>query len=435
VNPIRNDEAELDALERSSVGLNGEEDVGAPSFAGMILRLWERRAKIKRGAYVGLLLSTVAAFLIPPTFESTARIMPPDKQGTSALSLLAGSVDDKLGALAADTLSLKSTGAIFAAILQSRTVQDRLVQRFDLKTVYKRSLLQDTRDELAANTDVNEDRKSGVISVTVKDHSPDRAQQLAAAYVEELNRLSSQLSTSAARREREFLEIRLATIKKDLADSSKALAQFSSKTATFDPKEQGKATMEEGAKIQAAIIAAQAQVSGLEQIYSSNNIRVRSLRARIAEMEKQLNNLSGRGEMDAPSGYPALRELPSLGVAYYDLYRNVRMEEAVFEVLTKQYELAKVQEAKEVPTVRVMDDANFPEVKSFPKRGLLILLGTALACFLSAIGLMVEDRWNALSIENPIRLVAMDARAGLGNDLGAISHRFKRLLRRPSSSA
>src|SRR5437588_6940153 len=140
--------------------------------------------------------------------------------------------------------------------------------------------------------------------------------------------------------------------------------------------------VEAAATLQGQLIAAESELEGLRQIYSDNNVRVRSVRARIAELKYQLEKIGGKGEgsdQQQASLYPSIRRLPLLGVTYADLYRRTRVQEAVFESLTKEYELAKVQEVKEIPTVKVLDSPNIPDKKSFPTRRLIMLLGTAFA--------------------------------------------------------
>src|SRR5439155_1386233 len=215
---------------------------------------------------------------------------------------------------------------------------------------------------------------------------------MAQAYVEELNGLVAELSTSSARRERIFLEGRLQAVSQDLEAAEKEFSEFASKNTAIDIKEQGKAMVEGAAILQGQLIAAQSELEGLRQIYTDNNVRVRSVRARIDELKHQLEKMGGKGEnpsadsgqeQDSPaqqdSLYPSIRKLPLLGVTYADLYRRTRVQEAVFESLTKEYELAKVQEVKEIPTVKVLDSPNIPERKSFPPRLLIMFLGTVFA--------------------------------------------------------
>jgi uncharacterized protein involved in exopolysaccharide biosynthesis len=351
--------------------------------------LWCHRRLLARVALYGLLTSTILAFLIPVRFESTARLMPPDSSQSGGLAMAAAALSGGaggLGGIATEMLGLKSTSDIFVGILSSRTVQDKLIQQFDLKKLYGDRRMEDARKDLAEHTGLSVDRKSQIISITVTDHDPKRAAAMGEAYVEELNQLVAELSTSSARRERIFLEGRLQAVTQDLAESEKDFSQFASKNTAIDIKEQGKAMVEAAATLQGQLIAAESEYEGLKQIYSDNNVRVRSVKARIDELKHQLEKLGGKGESattvsDQPgdSLYPSIRKLPLLGVRYADLYRRTKIEEAVLETLTKEYELAKVQEAKEIPTVKVLDVANVPDKKSFPPRLLIIFLGTTLA--------------------------------------------------------
>src|SRR5438552_2399357 len=174
--------------------------------------LWGRRRFFFRAVAAGLVVSTLVAFLIPKSYTSTTQLMPPDPQSTSGMAMMAAMAAKSGGGLAGvagDLLGLKSSGALFIGILRSQTAQDRLIQRFDLRKIYGARLVTSARTKLDQNTSISEDRKSGIITISVTDHSPQRAAALANAYVEQLNTLVSELSTSSAHREREFLEQRL----------------------------------------------------------------------------------------------------------------------------------------------------------------------------------------------------------------------------------
>jgi capsule polysaccharide export protein KpsE/RkpR len=299
--------------------------------------------------------------------------------------------------------------------LGSRTVQERIVQRFQLKKVYWKSTDEAARKKLADRTALNEDHKSGIISITVTDRDPRRAAAIAEAYVQELNQLVAELSTSSAHRERVFLEERLGAVKHDLDDASRNFSQFASKNAAIDIKAQGEAMVEAAAKLQGEMIAAQSELKGLEQIYMPDNIRVRAVQARISELQSQLAKLGGNsnGQMNpagtsADSPYPSIRELPLLGVTWGYLYRRTRIQEAVFETLTQQYELAKVQEAKEIPSVKELDPAEVPERNSFPPRTLITFLGGFLILGAAILGIFMRVQWNQTDDKDPGKVFAQE---------------------------
>lgn len=376
--------------------------------------LWEQRKLLFRVALYALLASTLVAFLIPARYESTARLMPPENQSGSSLAMTAAVMSGAasgLSGIASDLLGLKSTSDVFVGILSSRTVQDKLIQEFDLKKLYWDRRMEDARKDLANHTGISVDRKSQIISITVTDKSPQRAAAMTQAYIEELNRLVAELSTSSARRERIFLEGRLQAVSQDLEAAEKDFSQFASKNTAIDVKEQGKAMVEAAATLQGQLIAAESELQGLKQIYSDNNVRVRSVQARIDELRHQLDKLGGKGEsmtdvsaQPNDSLYPSIRKLPLLGVTYADLYRRAKIQEAVLETLTKEYELAKVQEAKEIPTVKVLDAANIPDKKAFPPRLLLIFLGTSLGLCFGVLFVLGSASWKGIDPQDPGKL-------------------------------
>jgi uncharacterized protein involved in exopolysaccharide biosynthesis len=297
---------------------------------------------------------------------------------------------------------------MFIAVMHSRTAEDGIIQRFDLKKVYWTRLEESTRKRLEKNTEILEDRKSGVITLIVTDHDAKRAAAMAGAYIEQLDALTAKLNTSAAHRERVFLEDRLNKIMVELESAEKDFSQFASKNATIDISAQGRAMLEGAASLQGQLIGAESQLEGLRQIYSDNNIRVRSTQARIAELRSQLQKLGGTSGVTVPSdqsttdnAYPTLRQLPILGVPYADKFRQLKVDEAVYETLTKQFELAKVQEAKEIPSVKVLDQPDVPERKSFPPRTLIIILGTACSVLLGAAWVFGTARWRQIDPHDP----------------------------------
>lgn len=377
--------------------------------------LWNRRHFLARAVLAGVVFGGLLAFLLPVEYESLAQLMPPDAQsgaGMAMLASLAARNGNGLGTVAGDLLGVKSTGALFVGILSSHTVQNRLVERFQLKKVYGKRLGEDAREKLAKNTRVSENRKSGIITITVTDHEAKRAALIAQAYVEELDQLVAELSTSSAHRERVFLEERLTAVKQDLDQASREFSQFSSKNATIDMKEQGRVMVAAAATLQGELIANESELKGLGQIYTASNVRVRSVQARINELRHQLEKLGGKGTADAggssDSLYPSIRKLPLLGVTYADLYRRTKIQEAVFETLTQQDELAKVQEVRETPSVKVLDAPAIPERNSFPPRGLIVFLCVFLALFGAAFFVMARARWEQVSSNDPGKIFTQE---------------------------
>ncbi|HUD64455.1 MAG TPA: GNVR domain-containing protein [Candidatus Sulfotelmatobacter sp.] len=377
---------------------------------------WANRRLLLRAAICALVASVVIAFLIPVRYQSVTRLMPPDGQSGTGLGLLAAMAERSgaggLGGMAGDLLGIKTSGALFVGILSSNTVQDALINKFQLMKVYRVSKMEDARHELAQRTDISDDRKSGIILIGVTDHDPQRAAAITQEYVTQLDRLVAQVSTSSARRERIFLEERLQKVKADLDAAAKNFSDFASKNTAIDIPAQGKAMVEAAATLQGRLIAAQAELSGLQQVYSNGNVRVRAAEARINELQKKLNEIGGagtQGELKSNNSlYPSIRKLPLLGVTYADLFRETKIQETVYQLLTQQYELAKVQEAKEIPTVKILDPALVPTKKSSTPRSMIVLFGTILGISLVMMWLIGKTRWDSVDVKDPRKLFATE---------------------------
>ncbi|MBZ5506718.1 MAG: lipopolysaccharide biosynthesis protein [Acidobacteriia bacterium] len=404
--------------------------------------LWRARRFIWGVAWKTFLASVVIAFVVPAHYKSAVRFVPGENSSNSGGSSMMGllskaiggsdSLSSGLGLDAAGLLGAKTPGAFYVEVLKSRTVQDRLINRFDLRARYGKSTYFEARKKLTKFTEVEEDKKSGVITLTITDYEPKVAAQIANAYVEELNRLAVDLNTSSAHRERQFLEQRLAAAKDDLAHATAGLSQFTSKNSMVDPQNEGRAVMDAAARMQGELIAGETELKGLQQIYSDDNIRVRTLKARMTELRSQLKTLVGHNSdvlaADSSSSagdspYPSMRTLPALGSRYADLYREAKIQEAVYAFVTQQLEMAKIQEAKELPIVRVMDAGVASEKRSSPIRSLIVSGSVLGALMLACFWVMGRHRWEQVPANDPYRLLASDIAAELKSALGKLRGR------------
>lgn len=403
-------EAEREVL-RSEAEANGAQ-LSAPSpswlqWTDALYHLWLQRRQIFRWVLLGFVLSLIVAWRYPK-YQSTAQIMPPDSGGSGLASLVpALSKSPGLIGMAGDLMGMKSTSAIFARVLESRTVQDNLINRFHLLDKYDKSYMEDARKKLADRTSISEDKKSGVIAISVRDHDAALATELANAYVEELGSVMAKVSTSAARRERIFIEGRLADENNNLQDAERQFSQFASANMALDVPEQTKVTVEAAARLQGELIASKAQLEGLKQTYTEENIRVKSVQAHVNELERELAKInSGRAPnvQDPTSPYPSVKSLPLLGVKWADLYRQTKIRETVVELLTQQYEMARIQEAKEIPSVKVLDPASTPERRE-PSWKFVIAMGTLLSALLACMGYFVKNWWDRWDQDDPRRIL------------------------------
>ncbi len=388
-----------------------------PNWVANVGLLWDCRRLLVRVSIVSLVLSAIIAFTLPKHYESTARLMPPDNGGSAStlLAALAGRTTGGMGALgnlAGSLLGTRSSSVLFVELLHSRSIADHLIDRFDLQRVYHHRYRIDAVKTLARRTAIVQDAKSGVVSVTVTDTDPERARNMAQAYVDELNTIVMRSNTSSARSERQFIEQRLVSARAELQDAQLALSAFSSTSATLDPKEQTRAMVDAASKLQAQKIVGESELASLEQIYGDNNVRVRAARARVSDLQHELEKMSGSSAEPATSSadstelYPSLRQIPRLAVPYANLYRRVRIQETVYELLSQQYEMARIEEAKDTPIVSVIDAPLIPEKKSFPPRLLLILVLTMLATIAASALILFQRSWDALHPADPRKLLA-----------------------------
>lgn len=389
-------------------------------WAVRALFLWGHRRLLLRVTAISLLLSVVYSFLvIPKRYTAITTIMPPDSGSAGSMLMSALSSKGGLGALggiAASLLHDHNSTALYISLLESGTIADHLIDHFDLRKVYRKRYYVDAAKHLAHETTITDDKKSGVITIKVEDIDRVRARDLAQAYLDELNKLVNLTSTSSARQERIFIEQRLRSVQNDLENAQIELSDFSSKNTTVDITAQTRAMVDVGARLEGEIVAERSGLESMRQVYTDDNPHVRQAEARMGVLQNELNKLAGSSTPAAPATasspqtagelYPPLRQLPRLAVRYTDLYRRVKVEEAIFELLTQQYEMARLEEAKDVPVVRVIDHPGIPEKKSFPHRVILSGVLTLLAFAATSAFLLLRERWANIDSADPRKRLA-----------------------------
>lgn len=375
--------------------------------------LWEKRRLLMFWVLAGVALAIVLRLVLPPRFESTTRLLPSQNTSNISMMMMAGGAGGA-GAGALPNLGIfsdllgRTPGAFCAAILRSDTVLDGVINRFDLRKLYRVKGYDAARRELSNRTIIVDDKKSGIVSVTVGDKDPARVAAMANAYADELDRVLKSLNTSAAHREREFLGQRIDVARSDLTAAEKQLGQFASKNSALDIKEQGKAAFEVASKVEGELIVAQSEVQGLRQIYGPDHPRVKSAEARVAQLRATTDRLgsasgSGSGDMD----YLSISRLPVVGVTYADLFREVKVQEAVYEALVKEYEISRLEEVKETPQLRIIDMGKVPDRRTSPR---LLVLGLLFTWSFLVVGIMyvvAKYKWDGTDPESPWKRLGM----------------------------
>ena len=393
------------------VGDEGTEVSLALKVTRFLRSCWLRRRMVFTILFFGISISLVNALLEKNVYTATTTILPSDNTSTASnlMNMMASS--STAASLGSQMLGLETPGELFVSVLGSRNVMNGVIKRFDLVHYYQARDLEDARRSLQGDSELAIDRKSGVITISVTLADPVLAANVAQGAVAELNRVLTEDSTSSARRERIFLEGRLKEIKQELDESSKALSQFSSKSGTVDMPTQAKSMVDAGLRLQTDLISGRSQLAGLRETYSEDNPRVRAAEARNAELQREIDAMGGLNQKtgsnsDSKKGaYPSASELSSLGPAYFDLQRKVQVEEALWEALTRQYELAKVEEAEETPAARVLDVADVPLRKSGPSRRNAVLIGALISLLLAGILVLARNAWERMDAqEEPKKL-------------------------------
>jgi tyrosine-protein kinase Etk/Wzc len=345
-------------------------------FPEPLILLAKRKSFILKFVGVAAILSIITVLLLPNTYTGNAKILPPQQnQSMGAMATL--SQLGPLAGLAGQGLGLRSPSDIYVAMLRSDTVANGLIDRFSLMSVYENKLRIDARRRLADQTEISAG-KDGVISISVDDRSPRRAADLANAYVEELEKLTKTLNVTEAGKRRLFFEREVKMENDNLADAEVALKQTQEKTGLILLDSQSKAMIESITSLRAGIAAQEVKVQAMRSFATTENPDLVVAEQELTTMRAQLDRLEhGQGKRsfaDVP-----IENVPTVGLEYVRKLRDVKYHEALFALLAKQYEAAKIDEARDSLIVQQMDKATPPERKSGPHRALIVLSVTLLA--------------------------------------------------------
>lgn len=378
--------------------------------------LWSHRKVIASFIACAGVVAVIVSLLIPPRYESATRILQAPPSVTNGAAQM---MRPDAGALAG-LAGLADTGGNdrFVALLQSRVVADRIIDRFGLMKIYASRYRNGARTALAQHTIIQQDRKSGIITLVFSDRDPKRAAEIARAYVEELDKFNAEMNTSGAHLEREFLEARVKEIENQTREATAQLSQFSMKTGMLDPVQQPQSTVSEALKLESQIISARAELSGLEQIYAPESLKVRTARAKLGELQRQAAAVQGSTtSADTEGKLPSVRNLPKLGATYQELARKVKLLDAVQLSLTQKLEIAKTEEVKQLPAVRVMEPAEVPELRVWPQRTKIVLASGFFGLLAGVLFVLARTKWNLIPGDNALKLLVSDAAQGISDGL------------------
>ena len=375
-----------DVLSKRQPAVEGPREVDA---IAVLQVLANNKMRIVKVTLAAALLAFIVALLLPKMYTATTTVLPPKQNQSAAITMLG-----QLGAIAglgSADLGLQNPDDLFVAMLQSRTIEDRLIDRFDLRRVYWVKQYQAARKKLAERSNIVAE-KEGLISISVTDRDPKRAADLANAYVDLLHELNGNLAITEAGQRRVFYQQQLDAEREALTQAEVALKQVQEKSGLIQPDAQGKAIVEAVADMRAQVAIHEVQLQSMRAYATASNpdvIRAQQelagLRAQLAKLERSTGEL-GNGNLQVPT-----RQLPEVELEYLRRLRDVKYHEALYDFLTKQLEASRIDEAKDAILVQVVDKAVLPERKSAPRRTLIVLVTAAVAFLLACLGVLLME--------------------------------------------
>lgn len=382
-------ETETNLVEPSKP-LPGDTDGDEVNLLDVLILLAQRKKVIGYVTGGATLLAIIVSLLIPNTYTATTRLLPPQKPQSAAAALLA-QLNPFAAGLGGD-FGAQNESDLYVLLLKSRLVADDLIQRFDLRKVYRSKMDVDAREKLAGQSKFGV-TKEGVIQIAVEDRDPKRAADMANAYVDALQKLTQGLAVTEASQRRLFYERELVTAKDRLSDAEVALKETQEKTGLIQLDEQAKALIQASALLRAQIAAKEIQLQRMRLFATAQNPDLQGaeqelsgLRAQLAIQERKA--AGGNGDIQL-----ATAKVPAAGLEYVRRLRDVKYSEAIFELLAKQFEAAKLDEANDATIIQVIEKAVPPERKSAPKRSQIVIITAVLSFVFAVFGVIAQDRY------------------------------------------
>jgi uncharacterized protein involved in exopolysaccharide biosynthesis len=363
-----------------------------PDAVMLVVRRWRT---VGIGAALGLGAAVLYALLAPPWYEARLTVVPSQRAGDSL------GLASQLPSLAGLSPGSMADVQRIHAVLTSNSVADQVIEKFDLQERYETVHLEHARQALWEHCSTSVNRKSGIVSLSCEDKDPERARAMAAYFGDVGNRVFGRISASSAREERKFLEDQVVKSRKDVDKASRKLREFQEKHKVVDLPEQSKAVISAMAAIKGDLISKQLEMSYLSSFSSAREAGVGQLRDQIRIMENKLDQLESATTMEAtrqpgPASkqpaeqattadfFPNAMNVPELRFELEQLFRQQKIHETVYFLMTQRYEMAKVDEARDTSTFQILDHPTLPTSKSRPKRTRIAAFG-----FLGGLGLAV----------------------------------------------
>ena len=348
----------------------------------LLIMLAQRKRFILLFTLGAALLTAGISLVLPVRYTAYASILPPQQSSTGAALLSQMANGGGLAALAGSSLGLKSQVDVYVAMFGSRTVEDAMIRRFDLLKVYRTKKMSIARKIFEQRSTAVAGLKDGIIRVSVEASTPEQAAAMTSAYVEEFQKLASGVAVTEASQRRLFFEQQMEQAESNLSNAEQDLKKTELQTGMFLPDSQSRVMMETAATIQGSITAKEVEIQAMSSFATDSNPEMVILKKQLAELREQLSKLTGNS--DKASGlFVPKGSLPAAALDYVRKLREVKYRETLFQAVATQYQLAKLDEAKQGTIFQTIDRPVPPDSRSFPHRTILVILFTALAFILA----------------------------------------------------
>lgn len=361
-------------------------------YLEIIAKRWRMIAKVTVAAAV---ISVAYSLTLPNIYKSTALILPP-QQDQGLMSMMLGSMGGGMANIAGDLFGKGTAADLYIGMLKSETIGDAIIEHFKLKELYEIKRRSSALKLLNGKTEIKAGKKDSIISISVEDKDPKLAADIANAYVDELGRLTVGLGISGAKQNRAYLEPRLTQAKVDLAKAEDNLKTFQLKNKAISVPDQAKASIEGVAMLSAQLAVQEVQLSALLSQFTNSTQEVQNTKATISNIKGQIARLEGTHK---GGSIPSVGSVPDLGQEFMRLTREFKIQETLVELLTKQFEMTKLAEVKDVTGVQVIQKAVPSDIKAKPKRAIKVIMATFMACLTAVVWSLLSHRRQQMTVE------------------------------------
>jgi len=346
--------------------------------------------------FVVALITAIVTLFMPNIYTAKTMILPGDDDSGGMMGAMMSQIGGLAG-LAGGVVGSSNKADLYVTMLKSETIKDPVIDRFKLMEVYDTNLRHNVYKVLDDIAVITTGKKDGVITISVDDKDPKRAAEIANTYVDELGKFVAGLNMTGAGNNRVFLEKRIAESRADLAKAEDALKDFQSKYKAISVTDQAKATIEGVAQLRAQLATQEVELATLQRQFTDSSQEVKALKATTSNLRSQIARLEGAGES---SSIPSVGSMPQLAQEYVRLMREFKIQEAVLELLTKQYEISKLSEAKDLSQFKVIQKAKAPERKSKPKRGIIVIMAATASGFFIVMAVSIRELADQMNEES-----------------------------------